>query len=156
GSLATGAASIANLFTGGALGLIAGPLLSWSFPNQETARARIASSEAQSRAELAKFDKTVLTALEETETALSRYGNEIRRRQALNSARAQAERAARITRAQLREGRADSLAVLDAERTLAQAESDLAASDTRLVDDQVDLFRALGGGWQKQGEDPNG
>lgn len=90
----------------------------------------------------------MLTALEETETALSRYTNEIERRQALESARAQAEQAAKITRAQLREGRADSLAVLDAERTLAQSEADLAEADARLVDAQVDLFRALGGGWQ--------
>ncbi|HWJ38060.1 MAG TPA: TolC family protein, partial [Sphingomicrobium sp.] len=82
------------------------------------------------------------------ETALSRYGNEIARRQSLESARDQAEQAARITRAQLREGRADSLAVLDAERTLAQAEADLAEADARLANDQVDLFRALGGGWQ--------
>lgn len=148
GSLAASATSIASLFTGGALGLIAGPLLSWSFPNQQAARARVAGSEAQSRAELARFDKTVLTALEETETALSRYSNQIRRREALQSAADQAERAARITRAQLREGRADSLAVLDAERTLAQADADLAAADAQLSDAQVDLFKALGGGWQ--------
>jgi outer membrane protein TolC len=90
-----------------------------------------------------------LTALEETETALSRYANDIERRQALLSARDQAEHAARITRAQLREGRADSLTVLDAERTLAQSEADLAEADARLVDAQVDLFRALGGGWQR-------
>jgi len=97
---------------------------------------------------LARFDRTVLTALEETETALSRYANQIECRNALRSARDQAERAARITRAQLREGRADSPAVLDAERTLAQSESDLAEADARLVDTQIDLFRPLGGGWQ--------
>ncbi|HEV2595812.1 MAG TPA: efflux transporter outer membrane subunit [Sphingomicrobium sp.] len=150
GSLAAGATSIASLFTGGALGLIAGPLLSWSFPNQDAARAKVAGSEAQGRADLARFDKTVLTALQETETALSRYSNQIRRREALQSAADQAERAARITRAQLREGRADSLAVLDAERTLAQAQADLAEADAQLVDAQVDLFKALGGGWQNQ------
>jgi outer membrane protein, multidrug efflux system len=148
GSLAAGATSIATLFTGGALGLIVGPLLNWTFPNQGAARARVAGSEAQSRAELARFDKTVLTALEETETALSRYGNQINRRKALQAASDQAERAARITRAQLREGRADGLAVLDAERTLAQAQGDLARADAQLVDAQVDLFKALGGGWQ--------
>ena len=148
GSLAASATSIASLFTGGALGALVGPLLSWSFPNQTAARAKIAGAQAQSRADLARFDKTVLTALEETETALSRYGGEIQRRQSLESARDQAEQAARITRAQLREGRADSLAVLDAERTLAQTEADLADANARLVDDQVDLFRALGGGWQ--------
>jgi NodT family efflux transporter outer membrane factor (OMF) lipoprotein len=148
GSIGAAATSLASLFTGGAVGLLAGPLLSWGFPNQEATRARIAGAKAQSQADLARFDKTVLTALEETETALSRYANEIERRQALQSARDQAEHAARITRAQLREGRADSLAVLDAERTLAQSEADLAESDGRLVDAQVDLFRALGGGWQ--------
>jgi multidrug efflux system outer membrane protein len=148
GSVGAAATSLAGMFTGGALGFLAGPLLSWSFPNQEAARARVAGAQAQSHADLARFDKTVLTALEETETALSRYANQIERRQALQSARDQAEQAARITRAQLREGRADSLAVLDAERTLAEAEADLAEADARLVDAQVDLFRALGGGWQ--------
>ena len=148
GTLAASASGIASLFTGGALGLIVGPLLNWTFPNQEAARARLEGSEAQDRAELARFDKTVLTALEETETALSRYSNQIQRRQALDAARAQAERAARITRAQLREGKADSLAELDAERTLAQAEAQLAEADAQLVDAQVGLFKALGGGWQ--------
>ena len=150
GSLATSATTLASLFTGGALGALVGPLLSWTIPNQTAARAKIAGAQAQSRADLARFDKTVLTALEETETALSRYGNEIQRRQSLERARDSAGQAERITRAQLREGRADSLAVLDAERTLAQTEADLADADARLVDDQVDLFRALGGGWQAE------
>ena len=149
GSIGAAATTIASLFTGGAVGFLAGPLLSWSFPNQGAARARVAAAEAQSQGDLARFDKTVLTALEETETALSHYSNEIERRDALEAARDQAESAARITRAQLREGRADSLAVLDAERTLAQSEADLAEADSRLADTQVDLFRALGGGWQK-------
>jgi len=126
-------------------------LINWSFPNQAAVRARIAGAEADSQADLARFDKTVLTALEETETSLSRYANEIERRAALQAARGQAEQAARITRAQLREGRADSLAVLDAERTLAETEADLAEADARVIDAQVDLFRALGGGWQRPG-----
>jgi NodT family efflux transporter outer membrane factor (OMF) lipoprotein len=152
GSIGSTATSIASLFTGGAVGFLLGPLINWSFPNQEAARARVAGAEAQSQAELARFDKTVLTALEETETALSRYSNEIERRAALQAARDQAEQAARITRAQLREGRADSLAVLDSERTLAETEADLAEADARLIDAQVDLFRALGGGWQTAGQ----
>jgi NodT family efflux transporter outer membrane factor (OMF) lipoprotein len=154
GSVASTATSIGSLFTSGAVGFLLGPLINWSFPNQEPARARIASARADSQADLARFDKTVLTALEETETALSRYANEIQRRAALQSARDEAEKAARITRAQLREGRADSLAVLDAERTLAIAEADLAEADGRVIDAQVDLFRALGGGWQTPSSAP--
>jgi NodT family efflux transporter outer membrane factor (OMF) lipoprotein len=148
GSIASTATGLASLFSGGTIGFLLGPLINWSFPNQEAVRARIAGAEAQSQADLARFDKTVLVALEETETALSAYAKAIERRAALQSARDEAERAAKITRAQLREGRADSLAVLDAERTLAETEADLAEADQRLINTQVDLFRALGGGWQ--------
>ncbi|WP_310469190.1 TolC family protein [Sphingomonas sp.] len=148
GSLTSTASSVAGLLSGGAIGFLLGPLINWSFPNQAGIRARIAGAEAQAQGDLARFDKAVLTALEETETALSRYANEIERRAALQAAASEAPAAARITRAQLREGRADGLAVLDAERTLANAEADLAEADDRLIDAQVNLFRALGGGWQ--------
>ena len=150
GSLASSATSLAGLFSGGALGFLLGPLINWSFPNQAATRARIAGAEAQAQGDLARFDRVVLGALEETETALSRYANQIERRAALQAAVGQAQAAARITRAQLREGRADSLAVLDAERTLADTQADLAEADDRLIDAQVDLFRALGGGWQTE------
>ena len=90
----------------------------------------------------------MLTALEETETALSNYKQAIDRRAALAQAREAAERAARITRAQRREGQIDSLSQLDAERTFADAEAALALADARISRAQVDLFRALGGGWR--------
>lgn len=140
--------SIGDLFTGGPFRWLLGPLLNWSFPNQEANRARIEQAEASSAAALAGFDGTVLNALRETETALSAYAHELDRRIALNDARIQAETAARLARIQLREGKIDSLAVLDAERSLAQAQADLALSDARVATAQVDLFRALGGGWQ--------
>jgi NodT family efflux transporter outer membrane factor (OMF) lipoprotein len=148
GSLASSATGLAGLFSGGAVGFLLGPLINWSFPNQAATRARIAGAEAEAQGDLARFDKSVLVALEETETALSRYANQIERRAALQAAVGEAQAAANITRAQLREGLADSLAVLDAERTLADSEADLAEADARLINAQVDLFRALGGGWQ--------
>ena len=57
------------------------------------------------------------------------------------------ERAARIVRAQQREGQVDSLALLDAERTFAEAEAELANARGQVATAQIDLFRALGGGW---------
>jgi outer membrane protein TolC len=89
----------------------------------------------------------VLRALEETETALSVYAHALERRDTLKAARESADRAARISLARQREGRIDFLTVLDAQRTLAAAESDLAAADRAVAFAQVDLFRALGGGW---------
>jgi len=124
-----------------------GPLISWNI-NQAPARARIAQAEADSQAALATFDGTVLRALEETETALSNYGHLLERRTALQAARDEAEKVAERMRARQREGQIDSLELLDAERTLAGAELDLAAADAEIADAQVELFRALGGGWQ--------
>lgn len=139
--------SLDNLFTGGPVRWLAGPLLNWSL-NQSAARARIAGAQAETRGALASFDGSVLAALEETETALSTYARELDRRAQLQSARDNAETAARITRARQREGTIDFLEVLDAERTFADADAEVAAADARIADAQIDLFRALGGGWQ--------
>ena len=146
-SVGSSAYGFGDYFGKGPLRWMLGPLLSWSFPNQAHARAAIDRSKADTREALANFDGTVLRALGETETALSNYAHELDRRTAIGIARDEAERAVTIVRAQQREGRVDSLSLLDVERTFAEAEADLAEADTRVADRQVDLFRALGGGW---------
>jgi len=146
-SLGSTGADIGDVFTGGPLRWILGPLLNWAFPNQEPARARIAAANAETQEALAAFDGAVLLALEETETALSTYGRAIERRSALQAASEQAERAARIVRAQQREGTINSLERLDSERTLAEAKAQLASQDAAVSRAQIDVFRALGGGW---------
>ncbi len=45
-----------------------------------------------------------------------------------------------------------SLTELDADRTLATAEAQLAQSEQLVAQDQVTLFRALGGGWEDSGD----
>ena len=63
-----------------------------------------------------------------------------------------ATKAARITRAQNREGVIDSLDLLDAERTLAETRAELADQDALVSSRQIDLFRALGGSWSAERE----
>lgn len=149
GSIGQTSGGLGDLFGGGPLRWLLGPLINWNFLNQEGARARIAGAEADTQASLATFDGTVLRALEETETALSSYAHQLDRRTALQAARDQAETAVKITRAQQREGAIDGLVALDAERTFAEAEATLALADARIADAQVDLFRALGGRWTR-------
>lgn len=146
GSVGSTSTGLSNLFGAGPLNWLVGPLISWTV-NPARARARIAGAEADSQGALATFDGAVLTALEETETALSNYARAIERRAALAAARAQAAQAVRITRAQQREGQIDGLAALDAERTFADAEGALALADGQVARAQIDVFRALGGSW---------
>ena len=145
-SLGSSAGSLGNLFSN-PVGFLLGPLISWSFSDHARARARVEGAEASTQEALAQFDGTVLRSLEETETALSAYANALRRQEALKSARNEAEVAAKIVRAQQREGQVDSLALLDAERTFAESEADLADMNGEVADAQINLFRALGGGW---------
>lgn len=148
GSIGSTGNNVSDMFGPGPLRWLAGPLLNWAFPNIEGGRARVKQAQASTRAALAGFDGTVLTALQETETALSAYAHALEQRQALREARDQAQVASNISRAQLREGRVDFLIVLDAERTLAGTQADLAEADAAVAARQIDLFRALGGGWQ--------
>ena len=70
---------------------------------------------------------------------------------ALRQARDQAQRAARDAETLFRAGRTGFLPVLDAQRTLIGAQQTLAATESKIATDQVQLFLALGGGWEAKG-----
>jgi multidrug efflux system outer membrane protein len=111
-------------------------------------RARVVASEARAAGALASYDRTVLLALEETETAFVGYTqNRARLAATLTSARA-SRRAAELARVQYREGALDFLRLLDAERTALQAEDSLASAETDLNTSVVVIYKALGGGWE--------
>ena len=149
GSLGSTALDAGDLSNDSSFRFSVGPLISWSFPNVFAARARIEQAGAGSDAALATFDQTVLVALQETETALANYANELDRRNALQSARDQAANAARLSRLRFDAGADSFFTVLDAERTLAAADAQLAASDGLVTTYQIALFKALAGGWSE-------
>ncbi|WMD21800.1 TolC family protein [Achromobacter seleniivolatilans] len=126
-----------------------GPLISWTIPNTGAVQARIAEAQANTKAAVARFDATVLNALRETESALVVYARQLDRDSSLRAARDESAQAAAQARQLFQYGKTDYLTVLDAERTLATTESALAASQAELSSDQIALFLALGGGWEK-------
>ena len=147
GSVGATGPALGDLFSGGPLRFLLGSLIDWTFPNSEPVRARIDAAEAGAEETLAAFDGAVLQALQETEMALSSYARALEQRQSLLAAREAAQRAAAITGARQREGIVNSLELLDAQRTLAEASARLAEQDALISRRQIDVFRALGGGW---------
>jgi NodT family efflux transporter outer membrane factor (OMF) lipoprotein len=139
---------VAGIGRGSDFGVSLGPLVSWSFPNRAPARARIAQAGAAADAAAAQFDATTIEALRQTETALSAYAQELDRNRALRLARDSAARATDQAGRLYRFGRAGFLDLLTAQASLATAEATLAASDAIVIDRQIDLFLALGGGWR--------
>jgi len=125
-----------------------GPLLSWSFPNIAAARARVAQAEAGAQASLATFDGVVLGAFKEVEQALAAYAAQQGRRDALAESVTRAETAHRLAERRYRAGAISFLDLLDAQRQLVQGRIALTGSMQALGSARIDLFKALGGGWQ--------
>jgi NodT family efflux transporter outer membrane factor (OMF) lipoprotein len=125
-----------------------GPSISWTFPNQSSSRARVRQAKANAIAALANFDSVVLQALKETEQALAAYAAELDRRQALSEAQERAHQAFAMAHDQFLAGALSNLDLLSSEQSLVAADTAVAASDATLIQDQIAVFKALGGGWR--------
>jgi NodT family efflux transporter outer membrane factor (OMF) lipoprotein len=142
-------ATLPELTTNEARAWGVGPSIKWSFPNQAGPRARVKQAKAGASAALAGFDSAVLRALKETEQSLAAYGSELDRRQALADAQDKAQKAFDLAHDQFLAGALTQLELLTTEQSLVAVDASVAASDAALVQDQIAVFKALGGGWRK-------
>lgn len=93
------------------------------------------------------YQAAVLTALEDVENALVNVANAGQRRAQLALATEAAREALAIAEQRYATGLADFLSVLDSQRTLLNLEDQLAGSTGELATAQIQLYKALGGGW---------
>jgi len=97
------------------------------------------------------YQRAVLQALHDVDNALIGYGHEQTRRAQLAEAVAQDRRTLDMARQRYSGGVGDFLTVLDAERQTLAAEQALNDSVTKVSINLVQLYKALGGGWEIQG-----
>jgi multidrug efflux system outer membrane protein len=142
------AESLAGLTRGGADNNSFGPSITWAALDYGHVRSRIVAARARTDAQLAQYEKTVLTSLEETENALVDYGRARTRREYLAESVKASEAAAALSRSLYDNGATDFLTVLDAERVLLQAQDQLAQTQTQTATALIAVYKALGGGWQ--------
>jgi multidrug efflux system outer membrane protein len=121
------------------------PALSWVGTDLGSARARLRGAKAGTEEAIAEYEHTVLRALEETENALVSYRQEQERLVSLADQARESGRAAAIARTRYREGVADFLALLDAERTQLQAEDAVAQAESGNFAAVVAVYKAFGG-----------
>jgi NodT family efflux transporter outer membrane factor (OMF) lipoprotein len=137
-----------TLFSNAGLTWGIGPQISWAFPDLAAPLARLAQAKANVRAALWSFNSAALQALSETEQALAVYGAELDHHAALAQAAAEAQHEYRLAADAFAAGQISNLDVLTSEETVVGADQAVAASDAALVQDQIAVFKALGGGWQ--------
>jgi outer membrane protein, multidrug efflux system len=125
-----------------------GPSISWAAFDLGRVRQRIRQREAATDRALAKYEQTVLQALEETDASLTAYSKAIVKQQHLQASASASLEASKLARARYESGVADFLQVLDAERTSLAAEDQLARSETQTATALLATYKALGGGFR--------
>jgi NodT family efflux transporter outer membrane factor (OMF) lipoprotein len=131
-----------------------GPSISWNFPNQAGPRARIRQAKASQAAALAAFDSIVLTALKETEQALALYAAALDHRRSLVQAQNRIHASFDIAQNEFLAGSVSNLDVLTTEQSLVALDASVASADAELIQDQIAVFKALGGGWRDVAHEP--
>jgi NodT family efflux transporter outer membrane factor (OMF) lipoprotein len=117
-------------------------------------QAGIDLADAQQKEAYLAFEKAVLEALRETETALTRYLQEEVRRQTLALSVADQRESVRLSQLRYQEGVISFLDVLDAQRALYAAELELARSQAAASTNLIAVYKALGGGANVQSPQP--
>ena len=146
GTLGVNAGSVSDLGNSAAFAYNLGAQIVWSILDFGRVRAQIAAAGARNEAAIVGYERTVLTALEETEGALAAYTRSQQQADALMRAAVAAQKASDIARARFEAGVSDFFAVLDAERELLSARDRLAQSQTAAATSVVAVYKALGGG----------
>jgi len=125
-----------------------GPSITWAAFDLGSVKARIRGANADAEGALANYEQRVLLALEETENAFSDYDKRQQRLVSLVRQSESSRAAANLASIQYKEGTADFLVLLDAERERLAAEDSQALAEIDLYRGIVAIYKALGGGWQ--------
>ncbi|MEI9985418.1 MAG: efflux transporter outer membrane subunit [Aliidongia sp.] len=112
----------------------------------------LALREAQQQEAAASYQRTVLSAFRDVDDALTAYDAEQRRRDRLVASVAAARRSFDLATTRYRQGLADYLQVLTAQRSVLSEEQQLADSTATIGTNLIALYKALGGGWKVDGK----
>ena len=144
GLLGLASSALSSLFTGGAFTATAGADASYSIFNAGGRRANVAVSEAQRNAALATYEKAIQTAFREVSDVLAVRGTIGDRLQAAHANTEAAADTAGLTDLRYRGGIESFLANLDAQRSLYAARRQEVAVRAAMLQNMVELYRAVG------------
>jgi NodT family efflux transporter outer membrane factor (OMF) lipoprotein len=150
GSVAIQATQFTNLGSWGARSYSAGPSLSIPIFEGGRLRSTLALREAQQQEAAITYRKTVLSAFQEVDDALTGFAAEQRRRDRLDASMQASKRALDIANQRYVRGLSNYLDVLTAQKTLLTSEQQWVDSTATVSTNLVALYKALGGGWDAE------
>jgi NodT family efflux transporter outer membrane factor (OMF) lipoprotein len=139
---------LSNLFSPTSGAFAVGPTISIPIFEGGRLSGTLTLRESQQREAAIFFQKAVLRAWKEVDDALTAYREAQRRRADIARSVTENQAALQAARQRYSEGAIDFLNVIAILAQLLQGENDLADSDTQIATNLVNLYRALGGGWE--------
>jgi NodT family efflux transporter outer membrane factor (OMF) lipoprotein len=130
---------------------IGAPYLQWNVLDFGRTLSSVYSAEASRDEADAKYAHTVLAALQDANTSLSRYGHQREHLATLQQVQASADRSATLMRQRYTAGASSLIDLLDTQRTQFSAQQNVVAGQAELLKDFVSLQKSLGLGWRVQG-----
>ena len=112
-------------------------------------RQQIAAQDARVEQARLEYQKEILAAFEEAANAIAGYQRQQERAVKLSAATESASRSLELSRELATAGLGDFLTVLDAQRTVLDAEFQKSAAGTAALVESVLLHKALAGGWSR-------
>ena len=147
GILGLGGTSPGDVLDPGNLTTLLAPMLDWSFLDFGRNRAATAASVADRDGAEATYRRTVLAALQDAETALSRFGNTRAQLGQLIQAEATTARSARLNAQRVATGTSTLIDQLDIERQRLSASMASEQARAQLTQSYIVINKALGLGW---------
>lgn len=142
------AAQFKDVFKSSAFGGTVGPGLRWNVLNYGRLLNNIRGQDARFQQSVANYQETVLRANEEAENAIVAYLHYTDQIRVLEESAGQAREAERVAQVKYREGEIDFNRLFTVQQLLLNQQERLAASRGNAAQSLVDLYRALGGGWE--------
>ena len=130
-----------------------GPQIDWQILSYTQLRDEIRVSNAQQAQSLYAYHQVVLQSFADVEDALVAYAQDQVRQKALDDEVSANQRAVDLSTQLYERGLGDFLNVLTAQRALFAAQNDQATGRSNVATDLVQLYKALGGGWDENDED---
>jgi NodT family efflux transporter outer membrane factor (OMF) lipoprotein len=146
-SAATGLQSPARVASSGFIGAV-GPSVSWSILDFGTLDAMVGIADLRTRGFLLNYKQTIIRAVEQVDTAMTQYAAQQDRLGSLDNALAASLAAVTLASERYERGLTDFLNVLDAQRAEFELEKQYVIAQETAAHHLVNLFKALGGGWE--------
>ncbi len=148
GSIFLDAANFKDLFSGNSAGGNIGPSFNWNILNYGRLVNGIRVQDAQFQELAVTYQNIVLQANAEVENGVVRFLNAQQQVKFLTASTRAAEQSVELVRSQYDAGKTDFNRVLIVEQALTQQQDQLAISEGAVVQNLVEIYKALGGGWQ--------